>query len=98
MRMKTMTGICVALIAMAIAAPSAWAAKKDKKDKKAVPQTPLTESGQKLPERYTDMLTELQAEISKALPTVDEQSAAAVFLKSFADIEKATYHTHTHCR
>jgi len=71
MRTKTITGICVALIAMTIAAPSAWAGKKNKK--KAVPETPLTEAGQRLRERYTGMLTELQAEIANALPTVVEQ-------------------------
>ena len=32
----------------------------------------------------------------QGMPTVDEQSTAAVFLKSFADIEKATLSTHTH--
>jgi len=76
MRTKTKAGICVALIAMAIVAPSAWAAKK-----KAAPQTPLTEAGQKFLERYTGMLTELQAEISKAVPAVDEQKKSA-YLKA----------------
>ena len=71
MRAKTRTGICVALIAMAIGASSVWAAKK-----KVAVETPLTESGQKLQERYTGMLTELQAEISKAVPAVDEQKKA----------------------
>ena len=72
MKAKTMTGICVALMAMAIGASSVWAAKK-----KGAPETPLTEAGQKLQERYTDMLTELQAEISKAVPTVHEQKKSA---------------------
>jgi len=72
MRTKTMTGICVALIAMAIGTSSVWAAKE-----KATPETPLTEAGQKLLDRYTGMLTELQAEISKAVPAVDEQKKAA---------------------
>ena len=40
MRTKTTTGICVALIAMAIGASSVWAAKE-----KAAPETPLTEAG-----------------------------------------------------
>ena len=72
MRTKTMTGICVALIAMAIGTSSVWAAKE-----KATPETPLTEAGQKLLDRYSGMLTELQAEISKAVPAVDEQKKAA---------------------
>jgi murein DD-endopeptidase MepM/ murein hydrolase activator NlpD len=72
MRTKTMTGICVALIAMAIGAPSVWAARK-----KAVPETPLTEAGQKLEARCAEHLKALQTEISKALPTVDEQKKSA---------------------
>ncbi|KPK47045.1 MAG: hypothetical protein AMK72_08935 [Planctomycetes bacterium SM23_25] len=81
MRTKTMTGICVALVAMAIGASSVWAAKEK------APETPLTEAGQKLLERYTGMLTELQAEVSKALPTVDEQKKSA-YLKG-REAEKA---------
>ena len=72
MKAKTMTGICVVLTAMAIGAPSVWAARK-----KVVPETPLTQAGQKLQERYTDMLTELQAEISEAVPTVHAQKESA---------------------
>jgi len=71
MKAKTMTGICGALIAMAIGATSVWAAKED------AAETPLTEAGQRLLEHYTGMLTELQAEISKAVPAVDEQKKAA---------------------
>ena len=68
MRTKMMTRICVALIAMAIGASSVWAAREE-----AASETTLTAAGQKLSERYAGMLTELQAGISKALPTVDEQ-------------------------
>lgn len=71
MRTKTTAGICVALIAMAIGASSVWAAKETPLE------TPLTEAGQKLQERYTGMLTELQAEITKALPMVHEQKISA---------------------
>ena len=60
MRTKPMTGICVALIAMVIGSPSVWAAKK-----KAAPETPLTEAGQKLQERYAGMLTELANRLRK---------------------------------
>ncbi len=71
MQTKTMTSICGTLIAMAIGASSVWAAKE------ATSETPLTEAGQKLLERYTGMLGELQTEISKAVPTVDERKKAA---------------------
>jgi len=75
MRTKTTTVICAALIAMAIGVSSAWAAKE------ATPETPLTGAGQKLLERYTGILTELQADISDAVPAVDEQEKAA-YLKA----------------
>ena len=81
MRVKTMAGICGVLIAMAIGVSSVLAAKE-----KAA-ETPLTEAGQKLLERYTRMLTGLQAEISKAVPAVDEQKKAA-YLKA-REAEKA---------
>jgi len=70
-RTKTTIGICVGLIVTAIGASSVWAAKE-----KAA-ETPLTKAGQELLERYTGMLTELQAEISRAVPTVDEQKESA---------------------
>ena len=82
MRAKTITGICGVLIAAAIATPSAWAGSK-----KAAPETPLTEGGQKLEARYAEQLKALQAEISKALPAVDEQKRAA-YLKA-CEAEKA---------
>jgi len=69
--MKTMAGICVALFALAIGASNVWAAKEE------AAETPLTEAGQKLLERYAGMLTELQAGISKAMPAVDEQKKSA---------------------
>jgi len=81
MKTKTMTVFCLALITMTIGASNAWAAKE------AALETPLTVAGQKLLERYTSMLTELQAEISKALPTVDQQKEAA-YLKA-REAEKA---------
>jgi hypothetical protein len=71
MRAKTMTVICGALIAMAIGASSAWAAKEE------AAETPLTNDGQRLLERYSGMLTELQADISRAVPTVDERKKSA---------------------
>jgi hypothetical protein len=82
MRTKTMTGISVALVAMAIGAPSAWAAKTN-----TAPQTQLSQAGQELLGRYTGMFEELQTEISKAVPTVDEQKKAA-YLKA-REVEKS---------
>ena len=72
MKAKTTAGICVALLTMAIGAPSVWAVRK-----KAAPETPLAEAGQRLQERYTDMLMELQAEITKTAPTVQVQKKSA---------------------
>ena len=82
MRAKTITGICGALIALAIGTSSVWAAKK-----KAAPQTPFTAVGQKVMERYTGMLTELKAEISKAVPKVNAQKEST-YLKA-REVEKA---------
>jgi len=70
-----MTVIRVALIAMVIGASSVWAAKQP------APEVELNAVGQILLERYAGMLTELQAEISKAVPTVDEQKKSA-YLKA----------------
>jgi len=81
MRTKAMTGICGALTAIAIGASSVWAVRLE------AAETPLTEFGQKLLERYTGMLTELQAEISKAVPAVGEQKKAA-YLKA-REVEQA---------
>ena len=82
MRAKMMMGICGALIAMTIGTSSLWAARK-----KAAPQTPLTESGQKLQKRYAGMLTKLRTEISKSVPAVNEQRKSA-YLKA-REAEKA---------
>ena len=84
MRAKTMTGICGALIVMAIGASSVWAAKK-----KVAVETPLTEAGQKLEAHYAEQLKTLQAKIEKALPKVDEQKKAG-FLKAYQDEAAAT--------
>jgi len=56
---------------------------------KAEPATPLTAVGEKLLARYTDMLTALQAEVAKALPSVDEQKKAD-FLKAYQAEAAAT--------
>jgi len=75
MKTKTRTGICVALIALAIGISSVGAAKKK------ASETPLTEAGKKLLERYTGMLAELKTEITNAVPAVDEKKKAA-YLKA----------------
>jgi len=68
---KAINGICVAFVAVVIAASSARAAKKE------APQAPLSEAGQELQQRYAGMFTELKADIVRALPAVDEQRKAA---------------------
>ena len=79
-----MTGICVALIVMAIGTPSVSAAKRP-----AAPEVALNAVGQKLLARYSAQLKALQAEIEKALPKVDEQQRAA-FLKAYQAEAAAT--------
>ncbi|MBL7222001.1 MAG: hypothetical protein ISS69_17975 [Phycisphaerae bacterium] len=56
---------------------------------KKAPQTPLTEAGQKLLERYTGMLASLKAEISAALPAVDEQKKSAYLKACEAELAAA---------
>ena len=82
-RIRTVLALTAVLPAvMAIGTSSVWAARE-----KAAVETPLTEAGQKLLERYTGMFTELKAEISKAVPAVDEQKKSA-YLKA-REAEKA---------
>jgi len=71
----------VVLMAMAIGASSVWAAKKE------TPQVPLSEVGQRIEARYAGQLGALKAELTKAVPAVDEQAKAA-YLKA-RDDEKA---------
>jgi hypothetical protein len=75
MRTKTTTGIGVALIALAIGVSSAWADKK-----KAAEEVELTDAGRKLESQYAEQIEALKAEISQALPAVDDQKKTA-FLK-----------------
>jgi len=70
--------------AMAVGLSHASAAKKA-----ATPETPLTTAGEKLLAHYAEMLTALQAEIGKALPSVNEQKKAA-FLKAYQAEAAAT--------
>jgi hypothetical protein len=73
----------VALIAMVIGASSVWAAQQP------APEAELNAAGQILAERYAGMLTELKAEISEAVPTVEEQKKSA-YLKA-REAETAAY-------
>ncbi len=77
MKAKTTTGMCVALIAIAIGPSSVWAARQP-----AAQEVELNATGQKLLVRYSDQLEALQAEIEKTLPKVDEQRKAA-FLQAY---------------
>ena len=81
MRARTRTGICVVLTAMATGTLSARAAKKE------APPLPLTAAGRKLETRYAGQLEALKAEISKALPAVNEKAKTA-YLKA-RETEKA---------
>ena len=67
MKTNSMTVICGALIALAIGTSSVWAAKP-----KAVPQTPLSEVGQKLETRYVDQLKRLRTELTAKIPQNDQ--------------------------
>ena len=89
MRTNSMTVICGALIALAIGTSSVWAAKQ-----KAVPQTPLTEAGQKLETRFADQLNQLRTELTAKVPQNDQAKADTLnkFLASDAlDAKLAKY-------
>ncbi len=70
MRTNSMTVFCGALIALAIGTSSVWAAKPN-----AVPQTPLTEVGQKIETRYADQLDQLRTELTAKIPRNDQAKA-----------------------
>ncbi len=82
---KVVASCCVVLVALTIGSPSASAGRRN--NKKLAPVTPLSEAGQKLLGRYTNMLTKVKSEISNALPTLDKGKKAA-YLKARED-EKA---------
>lgn len=83
MRANAKRGICGALIAVAIGASSVWAAKPP-----APREVELSAAGQRLFARYSDQLKALQAEITAALPAVDEQRKAA-YLKAREAVKAA---------
>jgi len=72
---------CGVLIGVAIGATSVWAAKPD-----AVPQTPLTATGEKFEARYAEQLEQLRKELTSKLPQADEADAETIdiFLASDA--------------
>jgi len=70
-----MTGIRVTLIALVIGTSSGWAAQQP------APEVKLWAAGQVLLERYAGMLAELEAEITKAVPALDEREKSA-YLKA----------------
>jgi hypothetical protein len=74
-----MTGICGALIALAMGTSSVCAAKQP-----AAQEMELNAAGQKLLARYSDQLQALQTEIERALPKVGEKQKAA-FLKAYQE-------------
>jgi len=89
MRTNSMTVICGALIALAIGTSSVWAARQE-----AVPQTPLTEAGQKLETRFADQLKRLRTELTAKVPQNDQAKADTLnkFLASDAlDAKLAKY-------
>jgi hypothetical protein len=89
MRTNSMTVICGALIALAIGISSVWAAKP-----KVVPQTPLTEVGQKIETRYAEQLERLRTELTAKIPQNDQAKANTLneFLASdVLDAEFAKY-------
>ena len=77
-----MTALVVA-ITMGVAHVSAAVKKIE------VPEAPLTAQGEKLLSAYADMLKTAQAEVTKALPNIDEQKKAA-FLKAYQTEAAAT--------
>ena len=81
MKMKGITNLLAVLVAMAIGTSSGWAAKKKGGKKPQAPQAQLTAAGQKLEAEYTRQMDALKADITKALPTLDQRKKDA-YLKA----------------
>lgn len=75
--MRTRNPSCVFLLAVGLALGTGSLSAKPK-EKQTAPVTPLTAAGQKLEAKYAATLKGLVAEITKALPTVDERKKSAV--------------------
>ncbi len=73
MKLKTKTGICVmTLLAIAVGSVNA-----KPKDKAQVQEVQLTDVGNKLVQKYSDMLTALKAELVQSIPSVDAAKKTA---------------------
>ena len=81
-RFTTRLGAALLAILVGVAATPTLAAKQA-----AAPQEPLSAQGQKLQERYDAMLTELRAELTRAMPKLDEQAKAAYLAALAAEAE-----------
>ena len=85
MKSKTILGMTTLLAVMTLGVAHVSAAVK----KIEVPEAPLTAQGEKLLSAYADMLKTAQAEVTKALPNIDEQKKAT-FLKAYQTEAAAT--------
>ena len=72
----------VLVMAWLLTATSMGVAEMSAAAPKAVPETPLSDAGDKLLAKYADLLKASQAEVTKALPKLDEQQQDA-FLKAY---------------
>ena len=81
MSKNSMINICHALLVITIGAPCAWAAPQD-----SVPQTPLTEAGQKLKLRYAEQFDALRSELAAKIPPEEQAKGNSLnqFLSSDA--------------
>ncbi len=80
MKIRTKAGICVVtLLAMAVGSVHA----KGKAKEAPAPEIQLTDSGNKLVQKYSEMLATLKAELSQSMPAVDVAKKEA-FLKAIA--------------
>jgi hypothetical protein len=85
MKSKTVLKLTALVVAITMGVAHVSAAVK----KIEVPEAPLTAQGEKLLSAYADMLKTAQAEVTKALPNIDEQKKAA-FLKAYQTEAAAT--------
>jgi len=80
-RKKLLVALCL-LVSVIISTSNVFGAKKAKT------AVPLNSAGEKLLAEYTEMLTDLRAEIEKSVPTIDEKKSAA-FMKAYAAVGAA---------
>ena len=79
MSKRSMNHFCIALFTIAFGAPCLWAAPQG-----SVPQSQLTEAGQKLKARYAEQLNALHTELAAKLPPTEQATEEALnqFLSS----------------